>query len=165
MAEAYRDFSCLRFFIFFDVCGVNCCSWYSASSCKIWVLYKVLNLFDLYVQKSGGTTVPLESRTVRFIDNFSIGSRGATSAEYPLLSMYFTLLLVYKWCDYYVYSYFKYINRIQVTFKQINKYIPYCVFSTNCYPVFLILKGVFILCKLNVECVILKSTFLFNTIL
>lgn len=30
---------------------------------------------------SGGTTVPLESRTVRFIDNFSIGSRGSISAE------------------------------------------------------------------------------------
>ena len=34
--------------------------------------------------KSGGTTVPLESRTVRFIDNFSVGTRGATSTEYPL---------------------------------------------------------------------------------
>ena len=26
---------------------------------------------------SGGTTVPLEAKTVRFIDNFSSGSRGA----------------------------------------------------------------------------------------
>ncbi|CAG8510083.1 7198_t:CDS:2 [Ambispora gerdemannii] len=32
---------------------------------------------------SGGTTVPLENQTVRFIDNFSAGTRGATSAEYP----------------------------------------------------------------------------------
>ena len=31
---------------------------------------------------SGGTTVPLENQTVRFIDNFSAGTRGATSAEY-----------------------------------------------------------------------------------
>ena len=31
---------------------------------------------------SGGTTVPLENNTVRFIDNFSAGTRGATSAEY-----------------------------------------------------------------------------------
>lgn len=31
---------------------------------------------------SGGTTVPLEKNTVRFIDNFSTGTRGATSAEY-----------------------------------------------------------------------------------
>ena len=30
---------------------------------------------------SGGTTVPLENQTVRFIDNFSAGTRGATSAE------------------------------------------------------------------------------------
>lgn len=29
----------------------------------------------------GGTTVPLENNTVRFIDNFSAGTRGATSAE------------------------------------------------------------------------------------
>jgi len=34
-------------------------------------------------RQSGGTTVPLESRTVRYIDNFSVGTRGATSAEYP----------------------------------------------------------------------------------
>lgn len=33
---------------------------------------------------SGGTTVPLENQTVRFIDNFSAGTRGATSAEYFL---------------------------------------------------------------------------------
>ena len=30
---------------------------------------------------SGGTTVPLEKNTVRFIDNFSTGSRGSKSAE------------------------------------------------------------------------------------
>ncbi|SAM01743.1 hypothetical protein [Absidia glauca] len=33
---------------------------------------------------SGGTTVPLENQTVRFIDNFSNGHRGACSAEYFL---------------------------------------------------------------------------------
>ena len=33
------------------------------------------------VVTSGGTTVPLERNTVRFIDNFSTGSRGAHSAE------------------------------------------------------------------------------------
>ncbi|GFO30082.1 phosphopantothenate--cysteine ligase [Plakobranchus ocellatus] len=42
---------------------------------------------------SGGTTVPLESRTVRFIDNFSIGTRGATSAEYFLKQGYAVLFL------------------------------------------------------------------------
>ena len=30
---------------------------------------------------SAGTTVPLEKNTVRFIDNFSTGARGAVSAE------------------------------------------------------------------------------------
>lgn len=30
---------------------------------------------------SGGTTVPLEQNTVRFVDNFSAGNRGATSVE------------------------------------------------------------------------------------
>lgn len=33
--------------------------------------------------KSGGTTVPLETNTVRYLDNFSVGTRGAASAEYP----------------------------------------------------------------------------------
>lgn len=32
----------------------------------------------------GGTTVPLEKNTVRFIDNFSSGARGAASAEHFL---------------------------------------------------------------------------------
>lgn len=33
------------------------------------------------VVTSGGTTVPLERRCVRFVDNFSSGTRGALSAE------------------------------------------------------------------------------------
>lgn len=33
------------------------------------------------VVTSGGTTVPLERRCVRFIDNFSAGTRGAWSTE------------------------------------------------------------------------------------
>lgn len=37
---------------------------------------------------SGGTTVPLERRTVRFIDNFSTGNRGAASAEAFLAAGY-----------------------------------------------------------------------------
>ena len=40
-------------------------------------------MFALAVQ-SGGTAVPLETNTVRFVDNFSSGMRGASSAEYPL---------------------------------------------------------------------------------
>ncbi|XP_074652178.1 phosphopantothenate--cysteine ligase-like [Tubulanus polymorphus] len=42
---------------------------------------------------SGGTTVPLESRTVRFIDNFSIGTRGSASAEYFLDEGYAVIFL------------------------------------------------------------------------
>ncbi|KAL8772120.1 MAG: hypothetical protein Q9203_004746 [Teloschistes exilis] len=42
---------------------------------------------------SGGTTVPLEVQTVRFIDNFSAGTRGATSAEYFLEAGYAVIFL------------------------------------------------------------------------
>ncbi|KAH7007884.1 DNA/pantothenate metabolism flavoprotein [Macrophomina phaseolina] len=42
---------------------------------------------------SGGTTVPLEEQTVRFIDNFSAGTRGATSAEYFLANGYAVIYL------------------------------------------------------------------------
>ena len=42
---------------------------------------------------SGGTTVPLEKNTVRFIDNFSGGNRGAASAEYFLDAGYAVLFL------------------------------------------------------------------------
>ena len=42
---------------------------------------------------SGGTTVPLENQTVRFIDNFSAGTRGATSAEYLLQEGYAVVFL------------------------------------------------------------------------
>ncbi|KAF2796101.1 phosphopantothenate-cysteine ligase-like protein [Melanomma pulvis-pyrius CBS 109.77] len=42
---------------------------------------------------SGGTTVPLETQTVRYIDNFSAGTRGATSAEYFLQQGYAVVFL------------------------------------------------------------------------
>jgi len=42
---------------------------------------------------SGGTTVPLERRCVRFIDNFSSGSRGARSVERFLEQGYFVVFL------------------------------------------------------------------------
>ncbi|KAG9319346.1 hypothetical protein KVV02_001762 [Mortierella alpina] len=42
---------------------------------------------------SGGTTVPLETQTVRFIDNFSAGTRGATSAEYFLEQGYAVIFM------------------------------------------------------------------------
>ena len=37
--------------------------------------------YPIVLVSSGGTTVPLERRMVRFMDNFSGGTRGATSAE------------------------------------------------------------------------------------
>ena len=37
---------------------------------------------------SGGTTVPLEQQTVRYVDNFSAGTRGAISAEWFLRKGY-----------------------------------------------------------------------------
>lgn len=42
---------------------------------------------------SGGTKVPLEARAVRFLDNFSSGRRGATSAEVFLAAGYGVLFL------------------------------------------------------------------------
>ncbi|GAQ81755.1 4-phospho-panto-thenoylcysteine synthetase [Klebsormidium nitens] len=42
---------------------------------------------------SGGTTVPLERRCVRFIDNFSAGNRGAASTEFFLKSGYAVIFL------------------------------------------------------------------------
>ncbi|OMH80345.1 Phosphopantothenate-cysteine ligase 2 [Zancudomyces culisetae] len=42
---------------------------------------------------SGGTTVPLENNTVRFIDNFSAGTRGASSTEEFLKKGYGVIFL------------------------------------------------------------------------
>lgn len=47
----------------------------------------------LVLVTSGGTTVPLEAQTVRFIDNFSAGTRGATSAENFLANGYAVIFL------------------------------------------------------------------------
>lgn len=43
--------------------------------------------------QSGGTTVPLEHNTVRFVDNFSAGTRGAASAEYFLEHGYVVIFM------------------------------------------------------------------------
>ena len=47
---------------------------------------------------SGGTTVPLELNTVRFIDNFSTGTRGAASCEYFLKHNCNVILLHRRGC-------------------------------------------------------------------
>lgn len=44
---------------------------------------------------SGGTTVPLEKSNVRFIDNFSAGTRGSTSAEY-FLEQGYAVIFMYR---------------------------------------------------------------------
>lgn len=42
---------------------------------------------------SGGTTIPLERNTVRFVDNFSAGTRGSVSAEYFLENGYAVIFM------------------------------------------------------------------------
>ncbi|CAK9830465.1 Uncharacterized protein C4B3.18 [Anthophora retusa] len=42
---------------------------------------------------SGGTTIPLEHNTVRFVDNFSAGTRGSVSAEYFLENEYAVIFM------------------------------------------------------------------------
>ncbi|XP_050433351.1 uncharacterized protein LOC126841107 [Adelges cooleyi] len=44
---------------------------------------------------SGGTTVPIEQNTVRFVDNFSAGTRGSASAEYFLDAGY-AVIFIYR---------------------------------------------------------------------
>ncbi|AQZ10357.1 CAB2 (YIL083C) [Zygosaccharomyces parabailii] len=52
-----------------------------------------LNRERIVLVTSGGTTVPLENNTVRFIDNFSAGTRGASSAEQFLAHGYSVIFL------------------------------------------------------------------------
>lgn len=51
------------------------------------------NARKIAVVTSGGTTVPLERNTVRFVDNFSEGTRGARSAELLIDSDYAVVFL------------------------------------------------------------------------
>ena len=60
---------------------------------RAFINYHVAANRRLVLVTSGGTTVPLETHTVRFIDNFSAGTRGATSAEYFLQSGYAVIFL------------------------------------------------------------------------
>ena len=55
---------------------------------------------------SGGTTVPIERKTVRFIDNFSTGLRGARLAEYFIERDYCVLYIHRKGCS------FPYMHRV-----------------------------------------------------
>lgn len=57
------------------------------------VLHHVDEKRRVVLVTSGGTTVPLENQMVRFVDNFSAGTRGATSAEYFLDAGYAVIFL------------------------------------------------------------------------
>jgi len=56
-------------------------------------LHEKGNLLENVLFQSGGTTVPLEHNTVRFVDNFSAGTRGSASAEYFLGAGYSVIFL------------------------------------------------------------------------
>ncbi len=60
---------------------------------KAFISYHSYSDRGVVLVTSGGTTVPLENQTVRFIDNFSAGTRGATSAEYFLEAGYAVIFL------------------------------------------------------------------------
>ena len=60
---------------------------------KDFILHHVDEHRRVVLVTSGGTTVPLENQMVRFVDNFSAGTRGATSAEYFLEAGYAVIFL------------------------------------------------------------------------
>lgn len=62
----------------------------SCSDVDAFVWYILLSVRGF---QSGGTTVPLEHNTVRFVDNFSAGNRGAASTEYFLEQGYAVIFM------------------------------------------------------------------------
>ncbi|KAJ7218788.1 DNA/pantothenate metabolism flavoprotein [Mycena haematopus] len=60
---------------------------------KEFVARQALQNRNVVLVTSGGTTVPLELNVVRFLDNFSAGTRGATSAEYFLKAGYAVIFM------------------------------------------------------------------------
>ncbi|KAI9808632.1 MAG: hypothetical protein M1825_003783 [Sarcosagium campestre] len=63
------------------------------SAASEFITYHASKQRKVVLVTSGGTTVPLENQTVRFIDNFSAGTRGATSAEYFLAAGYAVIFM------------------------------------------------------------------------
>lgn len=56
---------------------------------SLWLRYaQTVYIWLQYLSQSGGTQVPLEKNTVRFIDNFSMGTRGASSTEWVNQSIF-----------------------------------------------------------------------------
>ena len=68
---------------------------FSVSDEKIHNFISSNSHLPLCLVTSGGTTVPLEVNTVRFVDNFSAGTRGSASAEYFLASG-FAVIFLYR---------------------------------------------------------------------
>lgn len=64
-----------------------------AKLARAFISHHIQSTTGVVLVTSGGTTVPLENQTVRFIDNFSAGTRGATSAEYFLEAGYAVIFL------------------------------------------------------------------------
>lgn len=60
---------------------------------KEFVDFQIENNRDVVLVTSGGTTTPLEHNTVRFIDNFSKGTRGSVSTEYFLNKGYAVIFM------------------------------------------------------------------------
>lgn len=59
----------------------NCPASFQIEKLQAFIIATKRNALCLAVVSSGGTTVPLERSNVRFIDNFSTGTRGALCAE------------------------------------------------------------------------------------
>ncbi|OLL22161.1 Phosphopantothenate--cysteine ligase CAB2 [Neolecta irregularis DAH-3] len=72
----------------------------SSDSVQIWspqitsfIASQVAKHRPMVLVTSGGTIVPLENNTVRFLDNFSAGTRGACSAEHFIRNGYAVIFL------------------------------------------------------------------------
>lgn len=61
--------------------------------CQCKMCYNFQLIAYTFSLQSGGTTVPMEHNTVRFVDNFSAGSRGSASVEYFLKAGYAVIFL------------------------------------------------------------------------
>lgn len=66
---------------FFDINKPSCKKLFSD---KVTKAEEFISKGNIVLVTSGGTAVPLERQTVRYLDNFSTGSRGALSAKYKL---------------------------------------------------------------------------------
>lgn len=64
-----------------EFCSSECPTGFNLESVRHFIVASIEASLKLAVVTSGGTTVPLEQRTVRFIDNFSTGTRGALCTE------------------------------------------------------------------------------------